>query len=272
MTIAEFSLGFPRKITGEAALTAATRLWLLVAVIGQWAFLYYIVAFYGASTAQGHIQTWARNTALFKGYVAGDAVGNLAFGVHVLLAAIIAFGGVVQLIPWIRARVPALHRWNGRIFLLTSVTVSIIGLWLVWVRGGNPSIIGAIAISLNAELILIFAALASRTAQARDFTSHRRWALRAYIAANGVWFERVGFMAWMIITHGFAPGRFFSVWMFACYLLPLGVLELYLRTRDRARPGGFWAMAAGLFTLTVPMAVGIFGLYALMWRPLLTGA
>jgi len=95
MSATEWTIGWRPKIAGASALNAATRLWFLLAVIGQWAFLYYIVAFYGVSTSQGHIEAWGRNTMLFKGYVAGDLIGNRFFGGHVLIAAIIAFGGLM---------------------------------------------------------------------------------------------------------------------------------------------------------------------------------
>ena len=94
----------------DTALKAAAGLWFLVAVIGQWAFLYFIVAFYGPSTLQGNFEAWSKNTFLFKGYIAGDTAGNLAFAAHVLLAAVIAFGGAIQLIPQIRTRAITVHR------------------------------------------------------------------------------------------------------------------------------------------------------------------
>ena len=54
----------------DTALKAAAGFWFLVAVIGQWAFLYYIVAFYGTSTLQGNFEAWSKNTFLLKRYVA----------------------------------------------------------------------------------------------------------------------------------------------------------------------------------------------------------
>src|SRR5215469_3165737 len=92
------------KSHAETALKAAAGFWFLVAVIGQWVFLYYIVAFYGRSTFTGNFQAWTKNTFLKQGYIAGDRVGNLVFAAHALLAAVIAFGGAIQLIPQIRAR------------------------------------------------------------------------------------------------------------------------------------------------------------------------
>jgi hypothetical protein len=84
-------------------LNGAAALWLAAALVGQWAFFYYIAAFYGSSTLSGHFEAWRRNTLLIKGYVPGDTAGNLTFGAHALLAGLIAFGGALQLIPQIRA-------------------------------------------------------------------------------------------------------------------------------------------------------------------------
>jgi len=261
---------FPQSAVAKKALTGSATIWFITAVIGQWTFLYYIIAFYGASIVQGNFQSWSRNKFLFKGYVPGDTIGNLYFAAHVLLAAVITFGGALQLMPQIRARAISVHRWNGRLFLLTAGAASIAGLWLVWVRRSNPTLDGAIAVSGNALLIIIFAALAWRSALLRDIPTHRRWALRAYIAANGVWFERVGFFAWIIVNRGqVGLHMFFRFWEFGCYLLPLAVLELYLRTKDGSDRRAQFAMAACLVILTVLMGIGIFGVAMFGWLPLL---
>jgi len=250
--------------TADTALRGAARLWFVTAVIGQWFFLYYLLVFYGPSTLTGDFQAWTRNRLLFKGYVAGDTAGNLAFAAHALLAAVIAFGGALQIVPQIRARALAFHRWNGRVFLVTAVGLSLSGLYMVWVRGANPSVVGKVSTSLNAVLILAFAALAWRAALRRDVSVHRRWALRLYLVANAQWFIRVGVFAWFLLNRavgvkaGFS-GPFFYFADFACYLLPLAVLELYLYAQHKAGPGGRFAMAGGLVVLTALMAVGMFG-------------
>ncbi len=259
----------PRAATwADSALNAAARFWFAVAVAGQWAFLYYILAFYGPSTLTGNFKAWSRNKFLLKGYVAGDTVGNLFFAAHVLLAAVVTFGGALQLVPQIRARALAFHRWNGRVFLVTAMAASLAGLHMVWVRGSTQNLDGAIAITINTALILAFAVLAWRSAAARDIAAHRRWALRAYLAANGVWFIRVGLFAWALLSHGHI-GIFDRIWSFGCYLLPLGVLELYLRAKRGGGPGSRLAVAGGLFVSTVLMGVGIVGVYLALWRPLL---
>lgn len=262
---------------GDAALKAAAKLWFLIAVAGQWIFVYYIAGFYAAPTLEGHFAAWRRNQMLFKGYVPGDTAGNLSFAAHVLLAAVIAFGGALQLLPWVRARVPVVHRWNGRLFMLTALGVSLSGLYMIWVRGGNPTLVGDLAISGDALAIVAFVALAWIAARGREFSAHRRWALRAYLVANGQWFFRVGLFAWILVNRGPVgvgrnlDGPFAVAWDFGCYLAPLAVLEIYLRAKASAGPGGRLAVAGGLFALTALMAIGIFGVYMAMWRPLLGG-
>ena len=264
-----------RPTLGGASLSAlkgAAQLWFLAAVVGQWLFLFYIVAFYGPTAMTGDFHAWTRNTMLIKGYVAGDAVGNLAFLAHALLAGVIAFGGAVQLIPWLRTRAPALHRWNGRLFSATALGVSFSGLYLVWVRGGNTDRLNEIGVSLDAALIVAFVALAWRSAWTRRFAQHRRWALRAYVVANGQFFTRVGFMAWVIVNQGPKHiGPFFMVWSFGSYLLPLGVLELYLRAKESGDPPGRFVLASAIVVLTLLMAVGTFGFMGMV-RPFLASA
>jgi hypothetical protein len=232
--------------TADTALHGAARLWFVTAVIGQWFFLYYLLAFYGPSTLTGNFQAWTRNRLLFKGYVAGDTAGNLAFAAHALLAAV------------------------------TAVGLSLSGLYMVWVRGANPSVVGKVSTSLNAVLILTFAAFAWRAAMRRDVSVHRRWALRLYLVANAQWFIRVGVFAWFLLNRaagvkaGFS-GPFFYFADFACYLLPLAVLELYLYAQHKAGPGGRFAMAGGLVVLTALMAVGMFGFSMFSLRLLAQG-
>jgi hypothetical protein len=259
----------------DTTLAAAARLWFAAAVAGQWAFVSYIAGFYGAPTLQGHFEAWRHNRNLITGYVAGDGVGNLAFAVHVLLAALITTSGALQLTPTLRARAPAFHRWNGRAYVLTAFIMALGGLWLVWVRGTWLNVYGLAGSTMLASLIMLSAAMTVRHAMARRIDAHRRWALRLFMVANGVWFQRIGYTAWMILNRGpvgigdHMDGPFDIVWSFAAYLLPLAILEVYLRTRDHGSAPGKAAMAAALLSLTGVMGVGIAGAYLFMWRPLL---
>ena len=69
-----FQVGF----TADAALSKAVAFWFLAALAGQWAFLYYIAAFYGVSTLTGDLEVWNRLGMLGRSpYVVGDTAGNL---------------------------------------------------------------------------------------------------------------------------------------------------------------------------------------------------
>jgi hypothetical protein len=261
----------------NVVLAAAARLWFVTALLGQWAFLYYIAAFYDAATLRGDFAAWSNNRLLLKGYVPGDTAGNLAFAAHVLLAAIVTFGGALQLIPQIRAHFISVHRWNGRLFLLTAIAGAISGLWMIWVRGSRANFIAGFATSIDAVLIIGFALLAWRAVRRREIAAHRRWALRTYIVANGVWFQRVGIFGWMVfhqaavgMTKHF-DGWFDLSWAFGCYLLPLAILELYLRVKENSGPRGRYVMAGSILLLTALMGFGIYSAYMFVWRPFLWG-
>jgi hypothetical protein len=263
----------PLSRTADTALNAAATFWFLVAAAGQLMFVVYIAAFYGRGVAANDLAQW--NKVLARGYVPGDRLGNFALAVHLLLALIITLGGVLQLIPQLRAKFPIFHRWTGRIYISTAFIISLSALYLVWVRGGVVGdVVQHAGVSLNALVIMGCAAMALRTAMARQFGDHRRWALRLFLAVSGVWFFRVGLMFWLILNHGpvgFNPktfvGPFLSFLSFAQYLLPLAILEIYLRTQHRAGASGKLAMAAALLVLTVAMGVGIFGATMAMWLP-----
>ena len=226
------------------ALRAAAGLWFLVTLLGQWVFLYRIVGQYGAATVSGHFADWERHNLLYKGYVAGDTLGNLAFASHVTLAAVVTFGGLLQLIPQVRARAIAVHRWNGRAFLVAAAIASAGGLYMVWVRHATAGPVNSYGVSLNAVLNLVFVPVTWLAARRGDIERHRRWALRTFMVASGVFFKRVAFGL---------PEEFFE---FASYLSPLAILELYLRASAGRSGNARLAVAIVLLAVVVYMSIG----------------
>ncbi len=277
-----------RALTGSAAsarrlsfmpgsawvLNAAATCWFLVAVLGQWIFVVYIVAYYGGALVAGDYDKWGK--FLTHGLIAGDHIGNLALATHLAAAAVITGLGPLQLVPQLRSRLPRLHRWSGRVYLLTVVLVSSSALYLVWVRNERVpgDLLQHLGISLDATLILICGAFALRAALARRFALHRRWAIRLFLVVSGVWFFRVGVMFWLIVNHGpvgFDPksfqGPFLDFWSFAESLLPLTVFEIYWRTREHGGTAARTSVAAVVFGLTTAMGIGIFGAFMEFWLP-----
>jgi len=249
--------------TADAALNASARFWFVMTALGQWIFVAYVAAYYGPRLLQRGLEA-LQYTHLANGYMPGDTVGNAALAGHVLIAIIIMGGGPLQLVPQIRARFPAFHRWVGRTYMLTAVASSIAGLYLIWTRPLFGSLLNNIGTSLDGVLIIVFAAIALRYAIARDIRTHRRWALRLFMVVSSVWFIRIGMNLWMFLTGGAGvdretfTGPAVAAWHFAQYLLPLAVLEFYFRARDSANVWGRYAMAMGLLALTTLMGIGIF--------------
>jgi tetratricopeptide (TPR) repeat protein len=254
------------------ALKAAARFWFVVAVIGQFVFAFAVASFYGLTALRGDYHRWSK--FITHGHVAGDTIGNFAVAMHVTSAAVIMLAGALQLAPGIRNRFPSFHRWNGRIYMLTAVTLSIAGLYMTWIRGSIGDLSQRIGGSLGAVAIWLCAGMALRYAMARDFKTHRRWALRLFLVASSAWFYRIVFFLAVAIfkgPFGFDPvtftGPFPSIMSFAQYLFPLAILELYFRAQDRPSAPGRFATASLLIVLTLAMGAGLFVVTTSVWVP-----
>lgn len=252
----------------------ASVVWFLITAFGQAAFIWFILAFYGARTVEGNFAAW-NDKPLIDGYIGGDHTGNFVFAAHVLLASVVTFAGLMQLVAPLRRAFPAWHRWTGRTFLVLASFMALSGFWLTIVRGTSLSAISSVAIVIDGLLILVFAGLAWRHAVKRRFESHRIWAMRTFMVVSGVWFLRVGLMGWVIANQGpvgmtqTLSGPADIVLAFGSYLIPLALLELYFRAGRSSHAGLKIFTAALVFAAAAFTAVGVFGTIALMWGPYL---
>ena len=254
----------------DTALKVAARFWFGVTVIGQLVFAFAVASFYSLTALRGDYHGWKFS----NGFVPGVTKGNWAVAMHLASAAVIMLAGAAQLVPQVRSRFPVFHRWNGRIYMVAAVALSAAGLYMVWIRGSVGDTTQHVASTLNAILIWLFAGLALRYAMARDFKTHRRWALRLFLVVSGSWFYRIGlFLTFLIFKGpvGFDPvtfnGPLISFMAFANFLFPVAVLEIYFLAQDR--PGALrrMAMAGLLFILTLAMVAGLFGVTTAAWVP-----
>ncbi|GJL91557.1 DUF2306 domain-containing protein [Hyphococcus sp.] len=247
-------------------------LWFVFAAIGQWIFVYYVAASYIPALARYGLPG-LKDTALPNGHVPGDALGNLAIAFHVLIAIIIIGGGPLQLIPQIRNRVPRFHRYLGRTYVTAAVITSLAGLYLVWTRGVPGGLIGHLAISLDAILIMTFAAVAVSFAIARQIDRHRRWAMRLFMVVSAVWFFRIGLMFWFMTTGGIGinpetfQGPFLSFMYFAQMFIPLFVLQVYFTAQDSENSALKISAAALVIIAAGATAMGVFAATMGMWLP-----
>ncbi|HWN74511.1 MAG TPA: DUF2306 domain-containing protein [Candidatus Udaeobacter sp.] len=272
MSTAVWTTRLELSSVADKSLKAATRFWFAVTLIGQFAFAFSVAIFYGLTALRGDFQAW--NRFLAHGYEAGATMGNAALAGHIIFAAVINIAGALQLIPGLRNRFPVFHRWNGRLFVLSAFTQAITGLYLTLSGRRMVGDVTQHVLSVLGALLIIFcAAAALRFAMARDFTTHRRWALRLFLVASASWFFRLGFFLTLVVFGpiGFDPttfsGPLLTFWSLAQYLLPLGVLELYLLAQKYPGAVRRMATAAVLFALTLAMGAGIAAVAMASWAP-----
>jgi hypothetical protein len=264
--------GPTRAALSENPLKASAALWFVVAAVGQWLFVYYVVGLYVVRFA-AHGLAGLSKTPLTGGYVAGDSVGNIAAASHVLLAILIHGGGPLQFVPQIRKRAPAFHRWNGRTFLVAATLSSISGLYLHWVRGAGQGWLDVAGNTVTSGFIFIFAAMTLRHAMARNIDVHRRWAFRLFIAASAVWFMRVGWYGSELLARVFdidfqaISSKVFVFMNVAKILVPLGVLEVYFWAQRGAGTNGRIAVAALMFVMVMLTAIGAYAVTTIRWLP-----
>lgn len=249
-----------------------TVFWFVITFLGQLIFAYYILMMYWRSIALGHFEKW--NTVNPHFYIKSDRVGNLVFGLHVALAAVITILGPLQLVNQIRSKAPRFHRISGRIYIFTAFLISIAGLYLTWVRSAIGGPFSAVGITINALIILVCASFAIKYAIQRDFRLHNQWAVHLFLAVSGVWLFRVFFMLWMVIHKapvGFDPetftGPFLNVLAVFVYILPQAIVALYFKARFSGSPFKKWAFSTLLFIITIGIAIGSAGAVMGMWLP-----
>lgn len=253
-------------------LKKSTVLWFGITAIGQCAFVLYILLQFGGSAVLGLLEEWHR---VAGGIVENDIVGNASVSSHLLLSAIITLSGLVQLVPHIRNKFLSFHRWNGRIYMLSAYVISVSGLYMIWGRNSDASgVMGQISASLNGVLIIVFSTLALKHALARRIPIHKEWAIRLFLTVSGVWFFRIGLMAWLYINDGprwidmdTFSGPFITFLNFGCYLLPLLGYETYLYVQKSRNNNARMIMSLFLLTFTVITAIGSYNAIIKMWLP-----
>ncbi len=255
-----------------SALVVAGATWLAIALAGQAIFAAYVLIFYGSAVVRGDWAAW--NEVFPRGYTPGDLLGNLMVASHVAFTVLLVFAGAAQLLPAVRSHVPTLHRISGRIFVSGAIVLALGGLGMMLHRGAVGDWTQHLALAGNAMVILVCAVQALRHGRARRLLQHRAWALRLWVAFSGVWFFRIGLALWLVVhgkAVGFDPDRFsgpfLTVLAFGQYIVPLALLELWLRTDRHGGPRLKTAVAAVFGGLSLVTFAGVTAASLVLWLP-----
>jgi uncharacterized membrane protein len=260
-------------LRARALLQTSGRAALAALLAAEAAFVIYLLGTYGRTSWTGNVEAWAEFGD--NGWVPGDTAGNIAMALHVGFALVVILAGAIQLLPAVRRRAPALHRWSGRIYLSGCAIAAVSGLALVWGRDNVGDLSQDAAISLNALVLVACGAMAWRTARARAFDAHRAWAIRTFLAANGVLFFRMFIALWLLAWRrpvGFDPetfsGPFLTALAFTVYVVgPLAVFEVYRRAERGEGTAQRTAVAGLLFALAGVFIAGAAAALLVLWFP-----
>lgn len=196
------------------------------------------LAFFGWLMLQITLEYWPiRSDAAFlqiKQQYLGIRHWELAFWIHVFTSMPALLAGFTQFNPKLLAKCPKLHRYMGRIYVLTVCFVTGPAS-LVMAFYANGGITSRIAFVILALLWLATTAMGWRKAMQREWSTHREWMLRSYALT----LSAITLRAWKyLIVFAFEPPPM-DVYRLVAWLgfMPnIIIVEWWIR-RGRARKG-----------------------------------
>lgn len=264
---------FGHSLNAHKILRVSKGFWFVSLAIAQLVFVTYLALGYGLAAVNTQFADWNKFNA--TAYLADDTVGNFVYGLHVLLAIIMIIGGSLQLIPLIRQRFRRFHRVNGRVFVTLACTISLAGLYLIIFRGTVGNFLLHSLTAFSGLVVLASSFYAVRAARTRDLSRHQTWAIRLYLAANGVLFFRLIMYAWLlsfgtlgINTQDFTGPTVVAISV-SSYILPLLIFEIVRRSQSAVMT---YLSCAILIAVGLVFMLGLFGITLASWYPAITAA
>jgi hypothetical protein len=138
----------------------------------------------------------------------------------------LAIGGF-QLHPGLRARVPTVHRWTGRLYVLGVAVGGAAGLWLaLFASGGTAGKLGFASLALS-WLGTTYRGYAS--IRSGDVPAHRRWMIRSFALT----FAAVTLRLYIPASHaaGIAFESAYPAIAWLCWMPNLLVAEYFARNQ-----------------------------------------
>ncbi|HEX4544183.1 MAG TPA: DUF2306 domain-containing protein [Candidatus Acidoferrum sp.] len=149
--------------------------------------------------------------------------------VHIIPGFLFMLLGPLQFVKNIRSRYPTLHRWSGRVLVVSGLIIGFTAIWMsltMSIGGVNQ----AAATLLFAVLFLFSLVKAFLHIRRREIPQHREWMLRAYAIGLAVATIRpiIGiFFATSRLTH-LTPHDFFGTAFWLGFTLQLIAAESWI--------------------------------------------
>lgn len=224
----------PTRAVPQRGRRGARVRWVVVALTCL-AIVGYVVAIY----AQGSLATLSKSGAGLSTTYAGRATPiQVAFYGHITFAALALLIGPLQFVSAIRRRRPRLHRWVGRVFLVSvgvgSLAAGVMSLF------NSAAIDGFFGFGTLAVLWAWTAWRGYTSVRSGDYASHQAWMIRCFaLTYAGVtlraWFG-ILIGAQLLVARGHADADHilntaYAVLPFLSWLPNLVIAEFLIRRR-----------------------------------------
>lgn len=158
-------------------------------------------------------------------FILSNAFANPFLVIHVAGGIVALLVGPLQFVRGIRAKMPALHRATGRIYVGTCAIGAPAGFMLAIGTEAGP--IAGTGFAVAALLWPLFTFLGVRAAIERRLAEHREWMIRSYaITANAITLRLMLPLAGVLGFDFFAA---YSVIAWISWIANLVLAEIYLR-------------------------------------------
>jgi len=150
----------------------------------------------------------------------------------------------LQFVRGLRENHPRLHRWSGRVLLLTALPTGVTGI-LLQLRSPYGGALALSSVLVAGSLFLAAAVVAYQAIRRGDRERHREWMIRMLAVGLGVGTVRVIAVPLVLLT-GQRPLELMGVAFWLGFALPVALGEWWIRA-TRPQPGtARAAMGAGV--------------------------
>ena len=197
------------------------RVWTGKGAAATWG----LIAFLSLGIAIYSYRYLAPNIPLLPPDIAKNAMRHPWLVLHAGFAATALLVGPFQFIARLRAAVPRLHRWMGRLYVFACFVAGFAGLPLAFGSDAGP--IATAGFALLAVIWIYCTAQALRMAMTGRYAEHRRWMIRSFALTFAAVTLRLQLPIAPIMGYPFMDGYRAASWL--AWVPNLLVAELYLR-------------------------------------------
>ncbi|HWV15449.1 MAG TPA: DUF2306 domain-containing protein [Cellvibrio sp.] len=113
---------------------------------------------------------------------------------HLIPGTLFLMLGPMQFMPGLRARRPALHRWSGRLFVVSGFTVAISAIIINIIFPPVGGWFKSASVYIFSSLMIFALGMGFRAILRREIDRHREWMIRAFAIGLGVSTMRLYFI------------------------------------------------------------------------------